>query len=233
MQLEGRVALVTGASSGVGAATAVSLAREGALVALAARRVERLLAVAIDIEQLGGQAHVIQTDLRDTKQVTNMVKQAVARWGRLDILVNNAGVGYWDSVRDADPEDWRNEVDVNLLGPMFATKAAIPTMVAQGTGHFVNVSSLAARYSGPAWAGYTASKAGLNMFSGSVLADLAESGVRVTLIETAEVATEMQSDEEIAAMRMLRAEDVAGAIIFALTRPPGVCVNNIQMVPSG
>ncbi|MGB2839916.1 MAG: SDR family NAD(P)-dependent oxidoreductase, partial [Actinomycetes bacterium] len=91
MQLEGRVALVTGASSGVGAATAVSLAREGALVALAARRVERLLAVAVDIEQLGGQAHVIQTDLRDTKQVTNMVKQAVARWGRLDILVNNAG----------------------------------------------------------------------------------------------------------------------------------------------
>lgn len=233
MQLEGRAALVTGASSGVGAATAVSLARAGARVALAARRVERLRAVANDIESLGGQAQVIETDLRDTQQVTSMVEKAVARWGRLDILVNNAGVGYWDSVRDADPEDWRHELDVNLLGPMFATKAAIPTMVAQGRGHIVNVSSLAARHSGPAWAGYTASKAGLNMFSGSVLADLAESGLRVTVIETAEVATEMQSDEEIAAMSMLRAEDVAGAIIFALTRPDGVCVNNIQMISSG
>lgn len=233
MQIEGRVALVTGASSGIGAATAMALAREGVFVALAARRVDRLQTLAADIERLGGRAQVIKTDMRDTTQVTGMVEDAMDRWGRLDILVNNAGVGYWEPVLEADPEEWRREVEVNLLAPMFATRAAVPAMVAQGGGHVVNVSSLAARFPGPGWAGYAASKAGLNMFSDSVLADLGERGLRVTLIETGEVATEMQSEEEQATMNMLRAEDVADAIVWALTRPVHVCVNSIQMVPSG
>lgn len=233
MKISGRVALITGASSGIGAATAVALAKEGAFVALAARRNDRLLALADEIEQQGGQAQVITTDMRDTRQVTKMVETAIARWGRLDILVNNAGVGYWESVLNADPDEWRREVEVNLIGPMFATRAAVPAMVEQGGGHVVNVSSLAARFAGPGWAGYAASKAGLNIFSESVLADLGERGLRVTLIETGEVATEMQSEQEQAAMPMLRAPDVADVILFALTRPAHVCVNNIQLIPNG
>ena len=194
---------------------------------------DRLEAVAREVEEAGGTAHVLPQNVRDGAGLARAIDETAERYGRLDILVNNAGFGYWERTADADPEQWRKEVEGNLLAPMFATSAALVHMIAAGAGHIVNVSSLASRGPAPYGAGYAASKAGLNMFSGSVLADLAESGVRVTLIETAEVATEMQSDEEIAAMRMLRAEDVAGAITFALTRPPGVCVNNIQMVPSG
>ena len=229
MTLDGCVAVVTGASSGIGAATAVALARHGATVALLARRVDRLEAVAADVEQAGGVAQVLAVDVRDGERLTDAIEQVVRRWGRLDILVNNAGVGYWERTIDANPENWRHEVEVNLIGPMFATRAAVPHMLEGGKGHIVNVSSLASRGPGPSWAGYAASKAGLNSFSESVLSDLRGQGIKVTLIETGEVASEMQSDEEIASMSMLSAEDVAETILFALTRTANVCISDVQM----
>ena len=229
MELEGSVAAVTGASSGIGAATAVALAREGMTVALLARRVDRLEAVAADVERAGGIAQLVPVDVRDGELLTNAVDDVARRWGRLDILVNNAGVGYWERTVDANPADWRHEVEVNLIAPMFATSAAVPHMLARGAGHIVNVSSLASRGPGPSWAGYAASKAGLNIFSESVQADLRGNGIRVTLVETGEVATEMQSEAEIASMPMLLADDVADAILYAVTRPSHVCIADIQM----
>jgi NADP-dependent 3-hydroxy acid dehydrogenase YdfG len=229
MRLDGRVAVVTGASSGIGAATARALARHGVAVALLARRTDRLEAIATQIEQEGGTAQALPSDVRSRRQLQEAIAEVGSRWGRLDLLVNSAGHGHWERTLTADPEQWRTEVDVNLMGPMLATHAALPHMIAAGAGHIVNVSSLASRGPGPGWAGYAASKAGLNSFSESVLADLREMGIKVTLIETGEVATEMQSDEDIASSIMLEADDVADAILYALTRPTRVCINDIQM----
>jgi NADP-dependent 3-hydroxy acid dehydrogenase YdfG len=229
MQLDGHVSVVTGASSGIGAATAIALGRHGAVVGLVARRVERLRTVAREVEHAGGTAHVVPVDVRDTAGLAEAIDDTAQRWGRLDILVNNAGYGYWARTADADPDEWRTEVEVNLLAPMFATSAALVHMTSAGTGHIVNVSSLASRGPAAYGAGYAATKAGLNIFSDSVLADLNRQGIKVTLIETGEVATEMQSDEDIAAIKMLQPEDVADAIVYALTRPTHVCINDIQM----
>ena len=229
MELDGRVAVVTGASSGIGAATAIALGRHGAIVGLIARRVDRLEAVARDVEGVGGTAHVVPADVRDTASLVSAIDDTAERWGRLDILVNNAGYGYWERTADADPEEWRREVDVNLVAPMFATSAALPRMIAAERGHIVNVSSLGSRGPAAYGAGYAATKAGLNIFSDSVLVDLNRQGIKVTLVETGEVATEMQSDEDIASMKMLQAEDVADAIFYALTRPAHVCIKDIQM----
>ena len=229
MELDGHVAIITGASSGIGAATAITLARHGAIVGLIARRVERLEAVAREVEDAGGTADVLPADVRDDVALTGAIHEMVQRRDRLDILVNNAGYGYWERTVDADPAEWRKEVEVNLLAPMFATRAALGHMVAAGAGHIVNVSSLASRGPAPHGAGYAASKAALNIFSDSVLLDVNRQGIKVTLVETGEVATEMQSAEDIASMKMLDAEDVADAIAYALTRPTHVCVNDIQM----
>lgn len=229
MRLENMVAAVTGASSGIGAATAVALARHGATVTLIARRIDRLEAVAREVEEAGGTAHVVPHDVRDGAGLARAIDDTAEQRGRFDILVNNAGYGYWTHTTDADPEQWRKEVEINLLAPMFATSAAVRYMVAAGAGHIVNVSSLASRGPAPDGAGYAASKAGLNIFSESVLADLNRQGVKVTLIETGEVATEMQSEQDIASMNMLDARDVADAIVYAVTRPRHVCINNIQM----
>ena len=229
MELNGCVAVVTGASSGIGAATAIALARHGSNVALVARRADRLEEVARQVEDAGGTAHVIPLDVRDGTGLAGAIDATVERWGHLEILVNNAGYGYWERTIDADPEQWRQEVDVNLVAPMFATSAALAHMTAAGAGHIVNVSSLASRGPAPMGAGYAASKAALNVFSDSVLVDLNRQGIKVTLIETGEVATEMQSDEDIASMNMLDAQDVADAIVYALTRPSRVCISDIQM----
>lgn len=229
MRLSERVAIITGGSSGIGAAAAMAIAREGATVVLLARRLERLEEVAARVADNGGTAVVHAVDVSDTTRLTTVVEEVAAEHGRLDILVNNAGYGYWEAWSDADPDEWRREVEVNLLAPMYASRAAIPHMLAGGGGHVVNVSSMASRYPAPEGVGYVASKAGLNSFSESTLSALNRRGVKVTLIETGEAATEMQTDDDIASMRMLEADDVAEAIVFALTRPSRVCINTIQM----
>ena len=229
MEFDNSVAAVTGASSGIGAATAVALACRGATVALIARRIDRLEAVAREVEEAGGTAHILPQNVRDGAGLARAIDEVAERYGRLDILVNNAGFGYWERTADADPEQWRKEVEVNHLAPMYATSAALVHMIAAGAGHIVNVSSLASRGPAPYGAGYAASKAGLNIFSESVLVDLNRQGIKVTLLETGEVATEMQSDQDIASINMLDADDVADAIMYTLTRPAHVCINDIQM----
>ena len=227
--LEGSVAVVTGASSGIGRATALALAIEGATVSLAARRVDRLDALVEEIGSTGGTAKAIPTDMRDQQQITAMVESTRSAFGRIDILVNSAGVGHWNALGEATLEDLRDEIEVNLLGLMTATRLVLPVMQEQGSGDIVIVSSLSGRGPGPGWPGYTASKWGLTGFSESIRRDLRDKRIRVTLIEPGEVATEMQTEDEIAAQRMLEAEDVAGAIVYAVTRPPHVCIGDIQL----
>ncbi len=142
--LQGKVALITGASSGIGEATALVLAAEGVQVAVAARRVDRLQALARRIGDQGGQALPLRADVADEAQVREMVGEVQTRWQRLDILVNNAGVALVGPVERANPDDWRRMVNINLLGLMYTTRAVLPIMKEQGEGGaIVNVSSQA------------------------------------------------------------------------------------------
>lgn len=228
-------ALVTGASSGIGAAISRSLADRSARVTLVGRRSHELHAVAEDVEQRGGHAHVVVRDLSAPGAAEDVVAEAAEKWGRLDVLVNNAGVGHRETAASVPDGAWDEELRVNLLAPMLTTRAAVPIMCAQSSGDIINVSSLAARFPGPGAAGYVTSKAGLTSFSDSMHAELRAQGVRVTVIETAEVATPMQSAEDIGSMPMLSSEEVADAVSWVLALPRSVVVRTLQLVagPTG
>ncbi|HEV2461524.1 MAG TPA: SDR family NAD(P)-dependent oxidoreductase, partial [Ktedonobacterales bacterium] len=172
-RLDGKVALVTGASSGIGAATALALAAEGARIAAAARRSDRLDALVKRIAARGGQALPLVVDVANEAQVRAMVQRTRETWGRIDMLVNDAGVAHLGLIDGAKTEDWREMVNVNLLGVMYATHAVLPLMKAQGSGHIVNVSSVAGR---TAWAGgavYNATKWGVGAFSEALRQEVA------------------------------------------------------------
>ncbi|WP_255151941.1 SDR family oxidoreductase [Halorarius halobius] len=226
------VALVTGASSGVGEATARELAADGYRVVLAARREAALRDVADGVEAAGGTARVHPTDVTDRDAVADLVGTTVDEWGRIDAVVNNAGVMSTDPVDDADPEDWRRMVEVNLLGLMTLTREALPTMYEQGHGDVVFVSSVNARKSSPGGSGYCASKAGVNGFAESLRQEAADEEVRVTVIEPGLVATEMQSDEVTAEMPTLDPEAVARAVGYALAQPRDVAVGELLIRPT-
>jgi NADP-dependent 3-hydroxy acid dehydrogenase YdfG len=239
--LDDSVALVTGASSGIGAETAVQLAAEGADVAVAARRRERLEDVASRIEATGSEALVVPTDVTEPEDVEAMISETVDELGGLDVLVNNAGVMLLESVEDADPENWRTMVEVNLLGLMDATKAALPHL--RDGGHVVNVSSVAGRVAGPTSSGYNATKFGVNAFTEAFRQEETENGVRTTLVEPGFVATELAEhipDEEIRErseqmteqMDVLQPEDVARSIVFAASQPEHVSVNELLVRPT-
>jgi NADP-dependent 3-hydroxy acid dehydrogenase YdfG len=242
-RLDGKVALVTGASSGIGEATALALAREGAAVAIAARRADRLAGLAERIGADGGRAHAITADVAQEDQARDMVAQAAAALGRLDILVNNAGVMLLGPIAGADTEDWRRMMGVNVLGLMYATHAALPLMKAQGSGHVVNVSSVAGRTARAGSGGYNASKWGVGAFSESLRQEVYKDKIRVTVIEPGAVATELtghithpEAKQQVQAfvqgMTPLEGEDIAAAIVYAVTQPPRVNVNEILVRPT-
>ncbi|CCQ36976.1 probable oxidoreductase (short-chain dehydrogenase family) [Natronomonas moolapensis 8.8.11] len=241
--LEGQVALVTGASSGIGRATAAELAAAGASVALAARREGELETLAREIESEGGEALVVPTDVTDEEQLEAMIETTVAEFGSLDVLVNNAGVMLLEAVADADTDNWRQMIEVNLLAVMNATHAALPVMREQGRGHVVNVSSVAGRQAIASASGYNATKFGVNGFTEAFRQEVAEDGIRTTLIEPGIVDTELQEhipDEEIKreteawvdSLDPLTGQDIAETIRFAATRPPHVSVNELLVRPT-
>lgn len=232
MDLEGRSAIVTGASAGIGEATALALAGEGVRVALAARREAELMRVAERIEADDGEALVVPTDLTDDRQVLRTIGTTHEAFGDLDILVNSAGVLYREFVVDADPEEWQREIEVNLVGLMNATRAVLGGMCERGSGHVVNVSSINARKVAPGASGYVASKAGVNGFSEALRQEVTGKGVRVTVVEPGLVDTAMQSDETREAMDLLDPADVADAILYAVSRPEHVSVNDILIRPT-
>ncbi|MER9213377.1 SDR family NAD(P)-dependent oxidoreductase [Mesorhizobium sp. M0663] len=240
--LAGKVALVTGASSGIGEATAVALAAAGAKVAIAARRADRLEALAARIEKAGGTALRIEADVTSNDDVSAMVDKVVAEWSRLDILVNNAGVMLLSPAAQAVLDDWRRMVELNLLALMGVTKAALPHLRA-AKGHIVNVSSVAGRVANPGASGYAATKFGVVGFSESLRREVYADKVRVTVIEPGLVRTELGDhvtnpaakaglDQRLAAMEALTAEDIAAAILYAVSQPAHVNVNEIVIRPT-
>ena len=242
-KLDGKVALVTGASSGIGEATALALAEEGAAVAISARRADRLEDLAKRIEAKGGKVKVIVADVALEDQAQEMVVAANAAFGRLDILVNNAGVMLLGPVANADTEDWRRMIQTNVLGLMYATHAALPLMRAQGQGHIVNISSVAGRTARAGAGVYNASKWGVGAFSESLRQEVYKDKIRVTIIEPGAVATELtqhithpdskkQIEQFVQAMTPLESEDIAAAILYAVTQPPRVNVNEILIRPT-
>jgi clavulanate-9-aldehyde reducatase len=243
--LDGKVAAVTGASSGIGQATAQALARAGAAVAIGARREERLARLADKIEADGGRALALKLDVADAESAASFIHRARDELGRLDILVNNAGVMLLGPVQNAELEAWRRMVDVNVLGVLYCTHAALPAMTEAGGGHIVNVSSVAGRYARPGNAVYALTKFGVGAFSEALRQEMVSAHVRVTLIEPGFVDTELQGHNEIPVVReaianmqaeigeILSAEDIANAIVYAVTQPPHVAVNEILVRPTG
>lgn len=230
MDLTDRVALVTGASSGIGRATAHALAREGCAVALAARRGDRLETIANEMPTESALA--VPTDVTDEDEVTAMVEQTREALGSIDLLVTSAGVLRSDRVADADRTDFREQILVNLLGTMNTIHATLPEIRAAESGDIVAVSSLNARH--PAEGGrsaYTASKFGVNGFCRALRREVAEEGVRVTIVMPGAVITEMREWEQWDG-RALDAPDVAEAIVFAVSRPSHVSMPELTISPS-
>jgi NADP-dependent 3-hydroxy acid dehydrogenase YdfG len=240
--LDGRVAVVTGASSGIGAATVRALSDAGASVALGARRTDRLEALADGLE---GRTLVREVDVSNEEQARGFIQAAHDELGGLHILVNNAGLMLLGPVADADPEEWRRMIGVNLLGLLYCTHAALPLIGSSGGGDVVNVSSVAGRRADAGAAVYNMTKFGVHAFSEALRQEALHDQIRVTTVAPGFVDTELQghntnplvrrtmerSREEIG--EVLRAEDIADAILHAVTRPPHVCVNEVVVRPTG
>ena len=226
MELTDRVAVVTGASSGVGEATAKELAKEGCSVVLAARREDELRAIASEIETRN--VRVVPTDVTDEDEVESLIEQTRAEFGGIDIIVNNAGVLRPDSVAEADRADFRQQVEVNLLGVMTVTHAALPELLDSGGGDIVAVSSMNARYPAANGSAYTATKFGVNGFCKALRKEVAADGVRVTTIMPGPVETEMRGWEDWDG-RALDPADIAEAIVFAVSRPSRVTLHEFPV----
>jgi NADP-dependent 3-hydroxy acid dehydrogenase YdfG len=241
--LSGQVVAVTGASSGIGEATALACARAGAAVALAARRVERVEELAQRIAAEGGRAVAIGADVGEEEQAGEFVRRAHSELGRLDVLVNNAGVMLLGPIADAPTEEWRRMIHANVFGVLYCTHAALPLMREQGSGHIVNVSSVAGRFARLGSGVYNLTKWGVGAFSESLRQEAVGLGIRVTLIEPGAVATELvghnrpevleQMAKRFAGVTPLTSEDIATAILYAIAQPPNVSVNELLIRPSG
>ena len=242
-KLEGKVAVVTGASSGIGEATAEALAAEGASVVLAARREERLADLSKRIEEGGGKVLAVACDVADEGQAHGLIQKATEEFGRVDILVNNAGVMLLSTVGKGLSDQWRQMFDVNVLGLLYTTDAAIESMKRQGSGHLVNISSVAGRKVTRDSSGvYAGSKFAVGAISEGLRQELLQNNIRVTIVEPGAVETELTdhiTDEDareslggLLNLEILQAEDIANAIVYAVTQPERVSVNEILIRPT-
>ena len=244
--LDGTVALVTGASSGIGAATATALAAEGAAVALAARRGDRLEVLAADIRDQGGTALVLESDITDERQAVGAVERTVAELGRLDTLINNAGVMLLGPVVGAPLEEWQQMVELNVLGLLYCAHAALPYLLdAAGNGprqvaDMVNISSVAGRAARNGNGVYSLTKHGVGAFSESLRQEVTKRYLRVCLVEPGATATELASHNRPEVLQSIRnqfgqrmqAEDIADAITYVVTRPRQVAINEVLIRPT-
>jgi len=243
IDMQDRVVAITGASSGIGEATALACARAGASVALAARRVDRIEALARRIEREHGvRAVALPTDVGEEQQARAFVERAHGALGRLDALVNNAGVMLLGPIEGAPTDEWRRMIHANVFGVLYCTHAALPLMRAQGSGHVVNVSSVAGRVARAGSGVYNLTKWGVNAFSEALRQECVAAGIRVTVVEPGAVETELpghnrpeiqeQLRSRFGDIERLQAGDVADAILFALGQPPHVSVNELLVRPS-
>lgn len=231
--LHEKVAVVAGASTGIGHATARALAREGAHLVVAARREDRLRSLCQEIESDGGVVLAVPTDVTDPRAVRRLAERTRTEFGGMDVLVNSAGIADWDNVAilGSDLKQWDHEIETNLLALMSLTRHAAEIM-RDGGGDIVNISSGADRGFAAEYPAYVASKWGVRGFTGSAALALRDTGIRVTLLSPGEVATPMQPEADVRSMRMLDPDDVAEAVIFAVTRPRHVSISEIRINPS-
>jgi NADP-dependent 3-hydroxy acid dehydrogenase YdfG len=246
--LSGTVALVTGASSGIGEATAKRLAADGAAVAVAARRLDRLERLVEEIDDAGGKALAIEADITDRAAAEALVERTVKELGRLDTVVNNAGVMLLGPSLSADIEEWERMVDINLKGLLYVAKAALPHLIKSAdegprlVTDMVNISSVAGRRAREGSAVYNATKFGVGAFSEALRQEVTGRHVRVSLVEPGAVITELSSHnrpdvlEEIKGrfgdIERLEADDIADAISYIVTRPRHVAINEILVRPT-
>jgi len=243
-RLEGKVAVVTGASSGIGEATVRALLSEGVIVVAASRRMERLEELAETAETKGaGEVLTIKCDVTEEEQAHDLVRRTVEEFGRIDILVNNAGVMYLSRIENGVSEQWRRMFDVNVLGLLYISQAAIGYMKEQDEGHIVNISSTAGRSVQPTLGVYSATKFAVNAISEALRLELMHSGVRITTVAPGVVATELathMTDEEarvsmrhmMESMDVLESRDIADAVVFALAQPKRASVSEVMVRPT-
>jgi NADP-dependent 3-hydroxy acid dehydrogenase YdfG len=243
--LDNQVAIITGASSGIGEATAQTLARHGARVVLVARRKDKLDALAASIQKAGGEALVIEADVTGKAVCKRVIKQTINTYGKIDILVNNAGVMLLGPASKAPIEEWEQMIHLNLLGLMYMTYEALPHMRKNSGSTIVNISSVAGRTVNSGSAVYNATKWGVNAFTESLRQELTgdKTGVRTTIIEPGAVLTELVShnrpeSQEVIEERFkniskrLESDDIARAILYAVSQPPHVSINEMLIRPT-
>jgi len=247
-RLEGTVALVTGASSGIGRATALELAHEGAAVALVGRREDRLTDLAAEISKADGKALVVPADITTAEAAAEAVERTVGNLGRLDTLVNNAGLMLLGPAPAADLNDWRRMIDINLMGLMYTAHAAVPHLVKAAAeeprrvADIVNIGSLAGRNAYAMSAVYSATKFGVGAFSEALRQELASRHVRVSVVEPGSVDTELRTHNPdviqqhiVAALgdiERLQSQDIADAVGYIVSRPRHVAVAELLVRPT-
>lgn len=241
--LSGKVALVTGASSGIGAGIALELARAGATVALAARRADRLAGVVAEIEALGGKALALAGDMTVEAEAVKAVEDTVAQLGRIDILINSAGVMQAGGIENVDFEEYRRVFDINVFGTLYCSSAAVKHMLAQGGGDIVNITSLAGRKGGPQTSAYSASKHAVNAMTDAMRQELGDRNIRVSILMPGATRTEVAEGisnpnwrqaiaAHVAKDGAVDPSETAQALIFMLTMPRHVNISEIIVRPT-
>ena len=240
--IEGKVVVITGASSGMGEAAARHLATQGASVVLGARRVERLQALAGEITAVGGKALAVKTDVTNRGQVRRLVDAAVEAYGRIDVLVNNAGIMPLSPLERLKVDEWDRMIDVNIKGVLYGIAAALPPMQGQKSGHIINLSSVAGHKIFGGSAVYSATKSAVRVISEGLRAEMASHNIRTTILSPGAVKTELLdhiSDDSVQAANRdyvgkvgISAESFASMVAFAISQPDDVDVNEIIFRPT-
>jgi 3-oxoacyl-[acyl-carrier protein] reductase len=231
--LHGRVAIVTGAGSGIGRAVSLALAQSGASVALAARTKQNLDAVAHEVTQSGGTALVIPTDVGKESQIETLVAKTKSSFGQIDILVTSAGGAIFGPLVDSRTEDWDTMININLRGTYLACKYVVREMIPRGRGHILNVLSIASTHILPGSTGYTASKFGALGLTKVIAAEVRSLGIKVTAVIPGAVDTPLwdNSGSTLDRGKMLSSTDVANAMLSVITQPPSIYTDEIVLMP--
>ena len=240
--IKGKVVVITGASSGLGAATARLLSAEGANVMLGARRVDRIQSLADELNAKGGKAIAIATDVTDHDQVKNLVDAAVQKYGRIDVMINNAGLMPHSPLERLKIDDWNRTIDVNIKGVLYGIAAALPHMKQQKAGHIINVSSVAGHKVTPNGAVYCATKHAVRALSEGLRVEVKPYNIRTTIISPGAVATELpdsitEPDIDAGVSKFYQetaipADSFARAVAFAMSQPDDVDINEILFRPT-
>ena len=240
--IRNKVVIVTGASSGIGYATAFELSKAGAKVAAGARRVEKLETLKNEVQKYGGEIIVKKLDVTKKEDCDSFINLVTKTWNHIDILINNAGIMPLSFFKNLKLSEWEQMIDVNLKGVLYCTAAVIPSMITKKSGHIVNISSVAGRIVFPAGSVYCATKHAVTAFSEGLRQELSQRyNIKVTCIEPGVVSTELPNTitdkslesfvESVKEMESLKAEDIANAIIYSLDSPQYLNINEILLRP--